>query len=49
MADDAVPYELSIKIIKTFTGTNDVKLLEKMQAQIIQTHQLQNITILFKK
>ncbi len=46
MADDAVPYDLSIKIIKTFTGTKDVKLLLEKNAghRLSETDQLQNIT-----
>ncbi len=46
MADDAVPYDLSIKIIKTFAGTKDVKLLLEKNAghRLSETHQLQNIT-----
>tara|TARA_Y100000991_G_scaffold34554_1_gene22832 strand:+ start:404 stop:1150 length:747 start_codon:yes stop_codon:yes gene_type:complete len=46
MADDAVPYDLSIRIIKTFTGTKDVKLLLEKEAghRLSETHQLQNIT-----
>jgi len=46
IADDAVPYDLSIKIIKTFTGTKDVKLLLEKEAghRLSETHQLQNIT-----
>jgi len=44
--DDAVPYDLSIKIIKTFTGTKDVKLLLEKDAghRLSETHQLLNIT-----
>ena len=46
MADDAVPYDLSIKIIKTFTGTKDIKLLLEKGAghRLSETHQLKNIT-----
>ena len=46
MADDAVPFDLSIKIIKTFVGTKDVKLLLEKDAghRLSETHQLQNIT-----
>ncbi len=46
MADDAVPYDLSIKIIKNFTGTKDVKLLLEKNAghRLSETDQLQNIT-----
>ncbi len=45
MADDAVPYDLSIKIIKTIAGTNDVKLLLEKDAghRLSETHQLKNI------
>ena len=45
MADEAVPYDLSIKIIKTFAGTKDVKLLLEKDAghRLSETHQLQNI------
>ena len=46
MADDAVPYDVSIRIIKSFTGTKDVKLLLEKEAghRLSETHQLQNIT-----
>ena len=46
MADDAVPYDLSIRIIKIFTGTKDVKLLLEKGAghRLSETHQLKNIT-----
>ncbi len=46
MADDAVPYDVSIRIIKTFKGTKDVKLLLEKEAghRLSETHQLQNIT-----
>ncbi len=46
MADASVPYDLSIRIIKTFTGTKDVKLLLEKEAghRLSETHQLQNIT-----
>mgnify|MGYP001332014813 CR=1 FL=1 len=46
MADDAVPYDLSIKIINTFTGTKDVKLLLEKNAghRLSEAHQLKNIT-----
>jgi pimeloyl-ACP methyl ester carboxylesterase len=46
MADDAVPYDLSIRIIKTFTGTKDIKLLLEKEAghRLSETHQLKNIT-----
>ncbi len=45
IADDAVPYDLSIRIIKTFAGTKDVKLLLEKDAghRLSETHQLQNI------
>jgi len=46
MADKAVPYDLSIKIINTFKGTNDIKLLLEKDAghRLSETHQLENIT-----
>ena len=46
MADDAVPYDLSIKIIKNFTGTKDVKLLLERDAghRLSDIHQLKTIT-----
>ncbi len=46
MADNAVPYDLSIRIIKIFTGTKDVKLLLEKGAghRLSETHQLKNIT-----
>ena len=46
MADDAVPYDLSIKIIKTFKGTKDIKLLLDKNAghRLSETDQLKNIT-----
>tara|TARA_B100000900_G_scaffold412291_1_gene433764 strand:- start:221 stop:967 length:747 start_codon:yes stop_codon:yes gene_type:complete len=46
MADNAVPYDLSIKIINTFNGTNDVKLLLEKDAghRLSEPHQLKNIT-----
>ena len=46
MADNAVSYELSIKMINTFEGTNDVKLLLEKNAghRLSETHQLKNIT-----
>ena len=46
MADDAVPYDLSIKIIKNFTGTKDVKLLLEGDAghRLSDIHQLKTIT-----
>ena len=46
MADNAVPYDLSIKIINTFKGTNDIKLLLEKDAghRLSDVHQLTNIT-----
>ena len=46
MADDAVPYDLSIKIIKTFKGTKDIKLLLERDAghRLSDIHQLKTIT-----
>ena len=46
MADDAVPYDLSIKIIKTFKGTKDIKLLLDKDAghRLSEIDQLKNIT-----
>ena len=46
MADDAVPYDLSIKIIKNLTGTKDVKLLLERDAghRLSDIHQLKTIT-----
>ena len=46
MADDAVPYDLSIKIINTFKGNNDIKLLLEKDAghRLSEIHQLKNIT-----
>ena len=46
MADDAVPYDLSIKIINTIKGTNNIKLLLEKDAghRLSEIHQLQNIT-----
>ncbi len=46
MADDAVPYDLSIKIINNFTGTKDVKLLLEKDAghRLSDIHQLRTIT-----
>ena len=45
MADDAVPYDLSIKIIKTFQGTKDIKLLLDKDAghRLSEVDQLKNI------
>ena len=46
MADNAVSYELSLKIINTFKGTNHVKLLLEKNAghRLSETLQLKNIT-----
>ena len=46
MADDAVPYDLSIKIVNTFKGTNDIKLLLERDAghRLSETDQLKNVT-----
>jgi pimeloyl-ACP methyl ester carboxylesterase len=46
MVDDAVPYDLSIKIINTIKGTNDIKLLLEKDAghRLSELHQLNNIT-----
>ena len=46
MADDAVPYDLSIRIINTFKGSNDIKLLLEKDAghRLSEMHQLRNIT-----
>ncbi len=46
MADNAVPFDLSIKIINTFKGTNDIKLLLDKNAghRLSQIHQLKIIT-----
>ena len=46
MADNAVPYDLSIKIINTFKGTNDIKLLLEKDAghRLSEVNQLKNIT-----
>ena len=46
MADDAVPYDLSIKIIESFTETKDVKLLLERDAghRLSDIHQLKTIT-----
>jgi pimeloyl-ACP methyl ester carboxylesterase len=46
MADDAVPYDLSIRIIKNFRGTKDIKLLLDKDAghRLSETDQLKNIT-----
>ena len=46
MADKAVPYDLSIRIIETFKGTKDIKLLLDKDAEhrLSEIHQLKNIT-----
>ena len=46
MADNAVPYDLSIKIINTFKGNDDIKLLLEKDAghRLSEIHQLKNIT-----
>ena len=46
MTDDAVPYDLSIKIVKTFKGTKDIKLLldKKAGHRLSEADQLKNIT-----
>ncbi len=46
LADNAVPYDLSIKIIETFQGTSDIKLLLEKNAghRLSEVHQLKNIT-----
>ena len=46
MADEAVPYDLSIKMIKSFTGTKDVKLLLERDTghRLSDIHQLKTIT-----
>ena len=46
MADDAVPYDLSIKIINTFKSTKDIKLLLEKDAghRLSEIYQLKNIT-----
>ncbi len=46
IADDAVPYDLSIKIIKTFKGTKNIKLLLEKDAghRLSEIDQLKNIT-----
>ena len=45
MADEAVPYDLSIKIINTIKGTNNIKLLLEKGAghRLSETDQLKNI------
>ena len=45
MADNAVPYDLSIKIINTFKGTSDIKLLLDKDAghRLSDIDQLKNI------
>ncbi len=46
MADNAVPYDLSIKILENFKGTSDIKLLLEKGAghRLSEAHQLKNIT-----
>ena len=46
MADNAVPYNLSIKLINKFKKTNDIKLLLEKNAghRLSETNQLKNIT-----
>ena len=46
MADDSVPYDLSIKIVNTFKGTNDIKLLLERDAghRLSELQQLKTIT-----
>ncbi len=46
MADNAVPYDLSIKIMNKIKGTNDIKLLLEKDAghRLSKAHQLANIT-----
>ena len=46
MADDAVPYDLSIKIVNIFKGTNDIKLLLERDAghRLSELQQLKTIT-----
>ena len=46
MADNAVPYDLSIKIINKFRRNNDIKLLLEKDAghRLSEMHQLKNIT-----
>ena len=46
MDDDAVPYDLSLKIINIFKGTNDIKLLLDKDAghRLSEIHQLKSIT-----
>ena len=46
MADNAVPFELSIKIINTFKGNSDIKLLLDKDAghRLSEIHQLKSIT-----
>ena len=46
MADNAVPYDLSIQIIDTLKGTNNIKLLLEKDAghRLSEAHQLANIT-----
>ncbi len=51
MADDAVPYDLSIRIIKIFKGTKDIKLLLDKDAghRLSETDQLKNITSIIEE
>ena len=51
MADDAVPYDLSIKIVNTFKGTNDIKLLLERDAghRLSDLHQLKTITSIIEE
>ena len=46
MADNAVPYDLSIKIINIFKGNNDIKLLLEKDSghRLSEIHQLKSIT-----
>ncbi len=46
IADNAVPFDLSIKIINTFKGSKDIKLLLDKNAghRLSETDQLKNIT-----
>ena len=46
MTDVAVPYDLSIRIIKTIKGTKDIKLLLDKDAghRLSETDQLKNVT-----
>ena len=51
MADDAVPYDLSIKIINTFKSTKNIKLLLEKDAghRLSETDQLKNITYIIEE